>query len=155
MVICGVDSNKDVHPILVDANGRVYVNLYDPASVTQSDTVVTHPDGIGTFGRRDSTNAWREMPVAAFSDGNVNKGDWIVPVTPMTAEKEEGVKITDGTTTAKVDPDLEALLTVPIEHNLIHDGVVFACFHSFLLVPSATSRSVSYTHLTLPTNREV
>jgi len=143
----GVDSNEDVYPILVDANGRPYVNLYDPASVAQSDTIGTHPDGIGIFGRRDATDAWREMPVAAFSDGNVNKGDWIVPVTPMTSEKEEGTKITDGTTTAAVDPDLEALLTVPIEHNLVADGVVFSCFYTFGAVAAATSK---WLHVKVP-----
>ena len=120
VLAAGADSNVDVHPILVDADGRPYVILHDPASVTQTDTVATHPDGIGTFGRRDLTNAWREMPVAAFSDVNINKGDWIVPVTPMTSEKEEGTKITDGTNTMGVNGANAALTTVL---GLLPDGV--------------------------------
>ena len=169
MVSSGAETNGRVHPILVDADGRVYVNLNSPAAVERADTTVTHPEGIGIFGKQHVNNQWTEMPVAVYTSTDANKGTWIIPVTPMTAEREEGVKIrdvagniqptgdatarplfvriTDGTTDALVDPDLGALLTVPIEHNLVADGVVFSCFHSFLLTPAATSK---WLHVKVP-----
>jgi len=146
-IVRGVDASEDVYPILVDANGRVYVILHDPASVARGDTTAAYPDGLAVFGWRASNAAYLELPSARYNDSDDNKGYQIVPVTPMTSERVEGTKITDGTTTALVDPDLEALLTVPIEHNLVHDGVVFSCFHSFLLTAAATSK---WLHVKVP-----
>ena len=81
MVSSGVDSNKDVYPILTDSSGRQYVI------------------------------------------------------------------VGDGTNDIEVDPDIGGLLVTPIEHNLVHDGVVFSCFHSFLLTASATSK---WLHVKVP-----
>jgi hypothetical protein len=81
MVVSGVDSNKNVYPILVDADGRPYVI------------------------------------------------------------------IGDGTNDIEIDPDVGGLLVTPIEHSLVQDGVVFTCFHSFLLVAAATSK---WLHVKIP-----
>lgn len=81
MVSSGVDSNKDVYPILVDSSGRPYVI------------------------------------------------------------------ITDGTTSIEVDADIGGLVVTPVEHSLVDQGVMFSCFHSFLLVPAANSR---WLHIKVP-----
>ena len=156
MVSKGVEDTGEVHPILVDADGRVYVIGFDPASVAQTDTIATHPDGLGVFGRRDLTNAWREIPVAAFSDGLVNKADWVIPVTPVTAEKLEGTKITDGTTTGHFDPETGGLTTSRAIHRRISQSNMWMCsyrkvdlanatsFHLHLMVGAAKNMHMTY-----------
>jgi len=57
------------------------------------------------------------------------------------------VIVGDGTSDIEVDPDIGGLLVTPIEHNLVHDGVVFSCFHSFLLTAAATSK---WLHVKVP-----
>jgi len=51
--------------------------------------------GILMYGRRDSANSTICIPVAYNSDADANKGNRVVPVTPMTAELNEGTKIVD------------------------------------------------------------
>ena len=105
MVSSGVDSNKDVHPILVDSSGRPYVNLNSPAGVERADTTATHPEGIGVFGKQHVNNQWTELPVAVYTSTDANKGTWIIPITPFTRERLEGVKITDGINTVDTVKD--------------------------------------------------
>ena len=147
MTSSGVDANADVHPILVDGNGRPYVVVDDGAGNTlPAGDAIARPIFVKVT---DGTEVWSidgsnygEVSVQLLQPDGANT----MPAGDATA-RPIFVRITDGTTDATVDPDLGALLTVPIEHNLIHDGVVFACFHSFLLVPSATSR---WLHVKVP-----
>ncbi len=57
------------------------------------------------------------------------------------------VIIGDGTNNIEIDPDVGGLVVTPIEHSLVQDGVVFACFYSYLLVAAATSK---WLHVKVP-----
>ena len=105
MVSSGHDSSDEVHPILVDGDGRVYVILHDPASVERDDLVADFPKGLGVFGKSQTTFDWDELPIAYYTDPVGNKGRYVVPVTPMTSERLEGTKITDGTNTVDTVKD--------------------------------------------------
>ena len=138
MVSSGVDSNVNVHPILVDADGRPYVNLYNPASVATADTIVTHPDGLGIFGRQHVNQQWTPMPIALYTSTDLNKGVWVVPITPMTRERMEGVKITDGTDTVTLAHGVA--IPVCTQHHLTTLNVDFAGAQAdgIVLSPGAT-----------------
>jgi len=135
----GVDTNAEVHPILVDANGRVYVNLYSPAAVERADTTVTHPEGIGVFGKQHVNNQWTELPVAVYTSTDANKGTWIIPITPFTRERLEGVKITDGTTTGHFDPETGGLTTSRAIHRRIAQSNMWMCSYRKVALADATS----------------
>jgi len=136
----GVDSNVEVHPILVDADGRVYVNLYDPASVARGDTTAAYPDGLAIFGWRASNASYLEIPSARYNDIDANKGYQIVPVTPMTSEREEGTKITDGTTTAHIEPSAQAVTVSRAIHKRIEDSIQWNVSYLWGDVPAAGDR---------------
>lgn len=44
------------------------------------------------FGRRSAYDAAAYLPVAGYADDLVNKGEYVIPVTPMTSEREEGTR---------------------------------------------------------------
>ena len=48
--------------------------------------------GILSYGFNLDGVTARLLPVAAYSDALANKGYWVVPVTPMTGQREEGTK---------------------------------------------------------------
>lgn len=58
--------------------------------------------GIIVAGRTAAGNYARFIPVAAYNDTNADKGIYVIPVTPMTSEREEGTKISDGKLFAEV-----------------------------------------------------
>lgn len=136
----GVDTNEDVYPILVDADGRVYVILHDPASVSVGDTIAAYPDGLGIFGWRAANATWMEVPVALATDTDFNKSFRIVPVTPMTSEGEEGTKITDGTTTAFIEPSARAVTVSRALHKRIEDSIQWNVSYIWGAVAAAGDR---------------
>ena len=147
MVSSGVETTGEVHPILVDDDGRVYVIVDDGAGNTlPAGDAIARPIFVKVT---DGTEVW-SIDGSNFGEVSVQllqpDGANTMPAGDATA-RPLFVRITDGTTDALVDPDLGALLTVPIEHNLVHDGVVFSCFHSFLLTAAATSK---WLHVKVP-----
>lgn len=122
MLIAGAESNKNVHPILVDDDGRPYVNLNEPNPVEYDDTTAAHPKGIGIFGKWHTNNVWREMPVATHTDNMDNRGRYVIPVGTMTSERKEGTKITDGTTTAHIEPTSQGLTVSRALHKRIENS---------------------------------
>ena len=147
MVSSGVDTNENVYPILVDANGRPYAITDDGAGNTQPagdctarPIYVKLTDGVHdadiTFSNRVLTMVYGLYPDAT---NRMPSGD--------VAARAICVQLSDGVNPVEVDPDVGGLLVTPIEHNLVHDGVVFSCFHTFGAVPAATSR---WLHVKVP-----
>jgi len=143
----GVDSNADVHPILVDANGRPYVIVDDGAGNTQPalDSMARRGyvqicDG-GNVANVTGSSALQVYVSELYTDGTnrMPAGD--------AAARAICVQLSDGVNPVEVDPDIGGLLVTPIERNLVGDGVVFSCFHTFGAVPAATSR---WLHVKVP-----
>ena len=82
------------------------------------------------------------MPVSRGVDTNED-------VYPILTDDDgrQYVIVGDGTSDIEVDPIIGGLLVTPIEHSLVGDGVVFSCFHSFLLLAAATS---AWLHIKVP-----
>jgi hypothetical protein len=156
MVSSGVDSNKNVYPILVDADGRPYVIRNDPSPVTPDETLAAHPNGLGAVGNWYAFDKWYTVPVSRWDDVMVNKGKWVIPVTPMTSERVEGTKITDGTTTAIVDPESQGLSVSRAIHQRVVKSNMWMCsyrkvdladstsFHLNILVGAAKNMHMTY-----------
>lgn len=65
----------------------------DVLSVIPHYTAFTAADrGIINLAYRAQTSLWIRTPVAIATDTDANKGESIIPVTPMTREREEGVR---------------------------------------------------------------
>ena len=156
MVAKGVDSNKNVYPILVDSDGRPYVNLNEPNPVEYDDTTAAHPKGLGMFGKWHTNAVWREMPVSLYTDHLDNRGRYVIPVGTMTSERVEGTKITDGTTTAIVDPESQGLSVSRAIHQRVVKSNMWMCsyrkvdladstsFHLNILVGAAKNMHIVY-----------
>lgn len=63
---------------------------------------------IPISGRSVTANTAVSLPVAIYSDADSAKGTFVIPVTPMTSERLEGTKITDGVDTLALVPHYSA-----------------------------------------------
>jgi len=80
--------------LLVDSGGRLLCKLTDGTNVLtlldQGDTFDLDTQAIPIIGKRFNTNTATPVPVANYSDPVASKGQWILPVTPMTGGRQEG-----------------------------------------------------------------
>ena len=156
MTSSGVDTNKDVYPILVDSSGRPYVNLNEPNPVEYDDTLAAHPKGLGMFGKWHTNAVWREMPVSLYTDHLDNRGRYVIPVGNMTSERVEGTKITDGTTTGHIDPETGGQTVSRAIHRRVLQSNMWMCsyrktaladdtsFHMHIMVHATKNMHIMY-----------
>ena len=125
MVSSGVDSNENVHPILVDADGRPYVILDDGAGNTTpaGDTV-----GRAIFVKvTDGTQVWEldaaNRGVVAVDTFRPDGGE-LMPSGDVTARKIF-VKPTDGTNDFLTDTDDDNIASGQIPQLVINLNYVW------------------------------
>ncbi len=100
------DAAGNLMPSMDTVARKGFVAITDGTSVldllSQTSPNSSSRKGIMAQGHRQTGNQVRTLPIANFADGNTDKGQWVIPVTPITGLRKEGTFVHSLDTTFSV-----------------------------------------------------